>query len=73
MENTRLSQRLGHRIKKLRQIHTDLSQYAFAEKCGFTRPYINRVEKGLANPSLHVLETIATALGVPIEDLFKDL
>lgn len=68
-----LSQRLGYRIKKLRQINTDLSQYAFAEACGFTRPYMNRIEKGLANPSLHVLETIATALNVKIEDLFKDL
>lgn len=73
MENSRLSKRLGHRIKKLRQVHTDLSQYAFAEQCGFTRPYMNRIEKGLANPSLHALETIATALNLPIEELFKDL
>ena len=68
-----LSKRLGYRIKKLRQIHTDLTQYAFAEQCGFTRPYMNRVEKGTANPTLHVLETIASALNVPIEELFKDL
>lgn len=68
-----LSKRLGYRIKKLRQIHTDLTQYAFAEQCGFTRPYMNRVEKGTANPTLHVLETIASALNVPIVELFKDL
>lgn len=68
-----LSKKLGYRVKKLRQIHTDLSQYAFAEKCGFTHPYMNRIERGLANPSLHVLETIASALGIPIEELFKGL
>ena len=68
-----LSKKLGYRVKKLRQIHTDLSQYAFAEKCGFTHPYINRIDRCLANPSLNVLETIASALGIPIEELFKGL
>jgi transcriptional regulator with XRE-family HTH domain len=68
-----LSKRLGYRIKKLRQFHTDLTQYAFAEQCGFTQAYMSRLERGVANPSLHALETVASALNVPIEQLFKDL
>jgi putative transcriptional regulator len=68
-----LHKRLGYRIKKLRQINTDLSQYAFAEKCGFTQPYMNRVENGLANPTVSTLNTLASALGVSIKDLFDDI
>jgi transcriptional regulator with XRE-family HTH domain len=68
-----LSKRLGYRVKKLRQFKTDLSQADFAEHCGFSRPFINRLEKGSANPTLHALETIASALDMSVEDLFKDL
>ena len=57
----------------MRQIKTDLSQSAFAEQCGFTRPYMNRLERGRANPSLHVLETLASALEISLEELFRDM
>ena len=49
-----------------------LSQEAFADKCGFARSYMSRIERGGANPSLDAIEVLATALGVPVALLFED-
>lgn len=70
MENN-IRQKLGLRVKELRAA-TGLSQEAFADKCGFARSYMSRVERGGANPSVDALQVLATALGVQIKDLFVD-
>lgn len=49
-----------------------VSQEAFADKCGFARSYMSRIERGGANPSLDAIETIASALNVPVNELFLD-
>ena len=49
-----------------------LSQEAFADKCGFARSYMSRIERGGANPSLDAIETLASALKVPVRELFED-
>jgi transcriptional regulator with XRE-family HTH domain len=59
----------GERVRQLR-LATGLKQDEFAEKCGFARSYMSRVETGGANPSLDAIQTIATALRVPVRDLF---
>lgn len=64
--------RFGERIRLLR-IDTGMSQEAFAEKCGFARTYMSRIETGGANPSLDALQTLATALETSLGDLFKGL
>jgi transcriptional regulator with XRE-family HTH domain len=64
--------RFGHRIRDLRRA-TGLSQEEFAEKCGFARTYMSRIETGGANPSLDAIQTLATALKTPIGELFSDL
>ncbi|MFT3850522.1 MAG: helix-turn-helix transcriptional regulator [Propionivibrio sp.] len=56
-------------MRELRQA-TGLSQEAFADKCGFARSYMSRVERGGANPSLDAVQTLADALGVRISELF---
>ena len=48
-----------------------MSQEAFADKCGFARSYMSRIERGGANPSLDAIETLAVALKVEVEALFK--
>lgn len=50
---------------------TGLSQEAFADKCGFARSYMSRIERGGANPSLDAVEILAAALGVPAAKLFE--
>lgn len=47
------------------------SQEQFAEKCGFARTYMSRIETGGANPSLIALEVLATALEVSLSQLLN--
>ena len=47
-----------------------MSQEAFADKCGFARSYMSRIEHGAANPSLDAVETLAVALEVEVKVLF---
>lgn len=64
-----LRKRFGLRVKELRQA-TGLSQEAFADRCGFARSYMSRVERGGANPSLDAVEVLADALGIEVFKLF---
>ena len=66
---TPIRQRFGERFKELR-LATGVSQEAFADKCGFARSYMSRIERGLANPSLDAVEALADALGVKVSELF---
>jgi putative transcriptional regulator len=47
-----------------------LSQAALAEAAGVTRQTISEIERGVANPTLDVIERIANALGVGADRLF---
>lgn len=67
-----LRHRFGTRIRELR-LAQGLSQEAFADKCGFARTYMSRIETGGANPSLDALQTLATALGLSLSDLFQHI
>lgn len=68
----RLRQRFGSKIKGLR-LESGLSQEAFADKCGYARTYMSRIETGRANVSLDAIETLATALRMTPGELFLDL
>jgi transcriptional regulator with XRE-family HTH domain len=47
-----------------------LSQEALAVDAGIDRTYVSRLERGLENPSVAVLEKLAIALEASIPDLF---
>jgi transcriptional regulator with XRE-family HTH domain len=66
-----LRKRFGLRVASLRR-EAKISQEAFADKCGFARSYISRIERGGANPSLDAIATIAAALRVRVDELFWD-
>ena len=68
----RLRQRFGSRIRELRKA-SGQSQEAFADRCGFARTYMSRIETGGANVSLDAIEILATALDLSIEQLFAGL
>lgn len=61
---------LGERLKELR-IKADLSQGELGFECELDRTYISLIERGLANPSLWTLATIAHALAITVPDLLK--
>lgn len=66
---TPLRKRFGQRVKELRQA-TGLSQEAFADRCGFVRSYMSRIERGRANPSLDAVQVLADSLGIEVFKLF---
>jgi transcriptional regulator with XRE-family HTH domain len=67
-----LSIRFGERIRELRKEQA-LSQEGFADLCGFDRTYISGIERGLRNPSLSAIETLAKALRISVAQLFSGL
>ncbi|MFJ0501138.1 helix-turn-helix transcriptional regulator [Bordetella bronchiseptica] len=67
-----LRQRFGTRIRKLRQA-SGFTQEAFADRCGYARTYMSRIETGGANVSLDAIDVLAHALKVPVAVLFEGL
>lgn len=53
------------------RLASEISQEAFADKCGYARSYMSRIERGLANPSLDAVEVLAVALRVEVKELFR--
>jgi len=41
-----------------------VNQEAFADRCGFARTYMSRIETGGANPSINAIKVLADALGL---------
>ncbi|MDR2875097.1 MAG: helix-turn-helix domain-containing protein [Methylobacillus sp.] len=64
-----LRKQFGLCVRQLRKAR-DMSQEAFADRCGFARSYMSRIERGAGNPSLDAIETIAAALDVEAKILF---
>jgi len=66
-----LRKKFGLRVATLRR-SAGLSQETFADRCGFARSYMSRIERGRANPSLDAIETLAGGLKVSIKVLFEE-
>jgi len=66
-----LRRKFSERIAALRRA-TGESQEALADRCGFARSYMSRIERGKANPSLDAIETLAGGLRVTVRELFDD-
>lgn len=62
---------IGHRLRKLRE-QNNLSQGDIEKRTGLLRCYISRVENGHTVPSLETLERLASALDVPLYQLFYE-
>jgi len=63
-----ISVALGKRLKQLR-IEANRSQSELAFDCELDRTYISLIERGLANPSLWTLGTLAYALKTTVPNL----
>jgi len=57
-------------LRRLRVLR-GISQEAFAVDAGIDRTYVSRLERGLENPTISVLERISQALEVEITELFR--
>lgn len=61
-------EKLGKNIKKARK-KTGLTQDELSEKVGVHVSYISRIERGVVNASIEVIESIAKALKVKSSDI----
>lgn len=60
--------RLARNLRRLRQ-ERSLSQEAFADEAGVHRTYVSDLERAARNPTIRVVENLASALGVSASDL----
>ncbi len=56
--------RVGTNVRRIRQ-ERGYSQEGLAFECGLHRTYISGVERGIRNPTILVLDRIASGLDVP--------
>ena len=70
--NQNLRKSFGQRIRELRS-EQGFSQEAFADRCGFVRTYMSRIETGTANPSLDAAKVLADGLGLSLSELLEGL
>jgi len=61
----------GQNVKKVRE-QKGWSQDRLSEETGLHRTYISGIERGVRNPTIKIVQQLATALGVEIQDLFID-
>ena len=66
-----IQKHFGERVRNLRK-QKGLSQEALALTCNLDRTYIGGVERGERNISLLNIHKIATALSIPVKELFND-
>ena len=64
--------RVGLNVRKYRK-ERKLSQEGLAFESGLHRTYISGVERGVRNPTVLVLEEIATALKIPAARLLEEI
>jgi transcriptional regulator with XRE-family HTH domain len=57
-------------VRRLR-VERDLSAEALANQSGVDRVYVSRIERTLANPTIDILEKIASVLGVETGELLE--
>ncbi len=62
---------IGKKIKDLR-LKNGMSQNELAMQCNFEKATMSRIESGQTNPTVRTLHKIATALGVPVAELFQE-
>lgn len=66
-----IQQLLGLRVRLLRE-KKGWSQDTLSEVSGLHRTYISGIETGVRNPTVEIVQQIAFALDVPINELFTE-
>ena len=67
-----IEKQLGMRIRYLRN-KKHWSQEDLALEAEVNKNYLSDLERGMRNPTIRVLEKIATALEISLEELFKGI
>lgn len=67
-----IDKRVGKRFKQARE-NLGLTQEEFAEKAGFTKNYISRIERGASFPRYDKLIRLLNALEISADAIFCDV
>ena len=67
-----INKRFGKRVREVR-MNLGLSQEELGFKSGLHRTYISDIERGVKNPTIVTIDTLAKALGMSISELFAGL
>ncbi|MGI3898902.1 MAG: helix-turn-helix domain-containing protein [Janthinobacterium lividum] len=62
--------RLAWNVRHLRALR-GLSQEALAVDAGVAAPYLSGIERRFVNPTIDVLDRLANALGVEVDELLR--
>ena len=65
-----VARQFGKAVKELR-LKRDMSQQQLADACGLDISYIGQIERGQRNPTLGVMQGLASVLGVKLSELLK--
>ena len=65
-----VARQFGKAVKELR-LKKAMSQQQLADACGLDISYVGQVERGQRNPTLGVMQGLASVLGVKMSELFK--
>ncbi|WP_221715633.1 helix-turn-helix domain-containing protein [Sphingobium xanthum] len=65
-----IRQRLGRNLRRLRT-ERGWSQEEFADRAGIHRTYVSDIERGARNPTITVVEKLATPLGTTVSALLS--
>ena len=65
-----IRRQVGLNVRRYR-LEKGLSQEGLAHECGLHRTYISGVERGIRNPTVLVLQHIATALDIAASRLLE--
>ena len=68
--NVYARQIMGDRVRKTRE-YLGISKVEFSLAAGISRPFLDQIESGKANPSLETLINVAGALGMTVSDLLE--
>lgn len=61
---------VAHNLRRLR-VKAGLSQEILAVDAGIDRTYVSRIERGLENCSIGILDKLAAALGCEVVEFFQ--
>ena len=64
------ARQFGKAVKELR-LKKAMSQQQLADACGLDISYVGQVERGQRNPTLGVMQELASVLGVKMSELLK--
>jgi transcriptional regulator with XRE-family HTH domain len=65
-----VARQFGKAVKELR-LKRALSQQQLADACGLDISYVGQIERGQRNPTLGVMQGLASVLGVKLSELLN--